>query len=95
MGSSAKEENCLLPLKSGCWAVIKLKLSAAVSPFSPVNVNIQLVGGGEEIESGQRIFLLENILYYGLLYIQAFIIFMILSLVCELELSFCLSSLWR
>lgn len=78
MGSSAKEGNCLLPLKSGCWAVIKLKLSAAVSPFSPVNVNIQL---GGKIESGQRI-LLENILYYGLLYIQAFIRFMITFSCC-------------
>ena len=73
--------------------VVKLKLSLAIFPFSPINVNIQL---GEKIESEQRIFLLENILYYGSLYIQTFIILMILSLVvCELELSFCPSSLWR
>ena len=58
--------------------VVKLKLSLAIFPFSPINVNIQL---GEKIESEQRIFLLENILYYGSLYIQTFIIFMILSLV--------------
>ena len=54
--------------------VVKLKLSPAIFPFSPKNVDIQLE---EKIESEQRIFLLENILYYGSLYIQTFIIFMI------------------
>lgn len=40
-GSSAREENCLLPLNSGCWVVVTLELLAAISPFSPISVNIQ------------------------------------------------------
>lgn len=66
MGSSAEKENGLLPLKSGCWAVIKLKLSAAVSPFSPVNVNIQL---GGKLSQGRESS------YWKIFYIMGYFIF--------------------
>lgn len=41
----AREENCLLPLKSGCWEDVELGPWAALSPLSPGSENIQQRGG--------------------------------------------------
>lgn len=43
----AREENCLLPLKSGCWEDVELGPWAALSPLSPGSENIQQRGGDQ------------------------------------------------